>query len=201
MPNTEATRSPSSTGAGPTPIAAADRLTIDDAVPFDPEGTPPHDERNELAPLAIDGDPATFWQPAADDPLGRWVLDIDLGRVVLARHIRLVFPDREGARPLGQFTVYATTGARIRPTEDVFRFDAAYRTTQPNRQTEIVIPLDYVGTDSTVVLDGNLGLDLERESHYRLVQYISIVAEEKNPEAALAEYREAAEAFRNTLKQ
>ena len=81
---------------------------------------------------AIDGDPATFWQPDPADELKNWFLDIDLGRAVLARHIRLTFPDQEGARPLRQFTVYSTTGARIQATADVFKYDPVYRTTLPN---------------------------------------------------------------------
>lgn len=50
-------------GGGDDPaIAAADRLTIVDATPFDPEGNEPYGERNELAPLAIDGDLETIWR-------------------------------------------------------------------------------------------------------------------------------------------
>ena len=49
-------------GGDDDPIGAGEALTIVEAVPFDPEGTPPHEERNELAPLAIDGDPETVWR-------------------------------------------------------------------------------------------------------------------------------------------
>ena len=139
------------------------------------------------ADLAIDGDLDTFWQPDSTDPLKTWFLDIDLGRAVLARQIVLRFPDREGARPLRQFTVYATTGARIQATEDVFKFDPVYRTTQPNTATEIAIPLQYAAQDTVIAVDPGMDLDLAFENRYQVIQYLSIVAEEQHADAALAE--------------
>ena len=139
------------------------------------------------ADLAIDGDLATFWQPDPTDPLKTWFLDINLGRAVLARQIVLRFPDREGARPLRQFTVYATTGARIQATEDVFKFDPVYRTTQPNTATEIAIPLQYSAQDTVIAVDPGMDLDLAFENRYQVIQYLSIVAEEQHADAALGE--------------
>ena len=57
----------------------------------------------ETADFLVDGDPQTFWQPDPADAPDQWSVQLDLGRPVLARHIRLVFPDREGARPLRLF--------------------------------------------------------------------------------------------------
>ncbi|MBI2504594.1 MAG: hypothetical protein HYW07_15350 [Candidatus Latescibacteria bacterium] len=139
------------------------------------------------AGLVIDGDLQTFWQPDENAPLENWAVDIDLGRAVLARSLTLRFPDREGVRPFRQFTVYVATGARIQATEDVFKFEPVYHTTQPNQDTLITIPLEYPGTDSTLVLDEGLDLDLDRERRFQVVQYISIEAEEKSAGAALAE--------------
>jgi hypothetical protein len=135
----------------------------------------------------IDGDPQTWWKPDPLAPREDWVVDIDLGRAVLARQIRLKFPDREGARPFRQFTVYVSTGARIQATEDVFEFIPVYRTTQPNQATSIAIPLSYLGTDSTLVLDEGMDVDLAYESGYQVIQYISIVVEQQSQDAALAE--------------
>ena len=45
------------------------------------------------ADRVIDGDPATFWKPDPDDVVGEWFVQIDLGRAVLAKEIRLKFPD------------------------------------------------------------------------------------------------------------
>ncbi len=136
---------------------------------------------------AIDGDPATFWQPDPADALKNWFIDIDLGRAVLARHIRLTFPDRDGARPLRQFTVYVTTGARIQATADVFKFEPVYRTTLPNHATSLTIPLEYLATDTVLTVDPSMTIDRDRENRYQVIQYISIVVENQSSEAALAE--------------
>ena len=142
---------------------------------------------SQTANLIIDGDLGTFWQPDPDDALDQWSVQIDLGRPVLARHIRLVFPDREGARPLRQFSVFVSSGARIQALNDVFKFEAVYRTSKPNAETELVIPLEYLGTDSTYVLDASLDIDRERERRYQVIQYIIVEADEQHPDAALAE--------------
>ena len=141
----------------------------------------------QTADLIVDGDLATFWQPDPDDALDQWSVQIDLGRPVLARQIRLVFPDREGARPLRQFSVFVSSGARIQALNDVFKFEAVYRTSKPNAETELVIPLEYLGTDSTYVLDESLDIDRERERRYQVIQYIIVEADEQHPDAALAE--------------
>ncbi|MEE3259935.1 MAG: hypothetical protein VX293_12055 [Candidatus Latescibacterota bacterium] len=138
----------------------------------------------DSAPNVIDGDPATFWQPDPKAQLEDWSIDIDLGRAVLAEEIVLTFPDQEGARPFEQFTVYITTGARIKATEDIFGYTPAFRTTRPNRETTILIPLEYANTDSTLRLDSGLNPDADR---YQVIQYISIIADGKNEGAALAE--------------
>ena len=93
------------------------------------------------APLAIDGDPTTYWQPSPDDAREDWFITIDLGRAALARELRLTFPDQEGARPFRQFRVFTTSGVRISATEDLFLYRQAFRTTRPNAESEIVIPL------------------------------------------------------------
>ena len=141
----------------------------------------------QTAHLIIDGDLETFWQPDLDDALDQWSVQIDLGRPVLARQIRLVFPDREGARPLRQFSVFVASGARIEALNDVFKFEAVYRTSRPNTATELVIPLEYLRTDSTYVLDEGLKLDLEREKRFQVIQYIIVEIDEHSPGVALAE--------------
>ncbi len=139
----------------------------------------------QTAAFVIDGDLTTYWQPDLDDAPDQWSVQIDLGRPVLAHQIRLVFPNREGARPLRQFSVFVSSGARIQALADVFKFEAIYRTSKPNTATELVIPLEYLGTDSTYVLDASL--DLERVRGYRVIQYIIVEADEQHSDAALAE--------------
>ena len=141
----------------------------------------------EDALLAIDGDPKTFWQPDPDSAPEDWFITIDLGRAVLAREIRLTFPDQEGARPLRQFTVLVNTGVRINATRDIFLFRSAYRTTRPNHATSIAIPLGFSANDSTLVVDAGLRVAPDRRDRYQLVQYVNITAEEQSADGALAE--------------
>ncbi len=135
----------------------------------------------------IDGDPTTYWRPDPADQVEDWAIEIDLGRTVLARELRLHFPDEEGARPFRQFTVYASTGARISVQEDLVMLEPVFRTTRPNSQAEIVIPLSYASRDSALILDEGIEIDPVAKNGYRVVQRIRIEAEEKSPDAALAE--------------
>ena len=135
----------------------------------------------------IDGDRETFWQASADDPLGDWFVQIDLGRTVLANEIRLHFPDQAGARPFRQFTVFTATGITSDALDDLFIFRPVYLTTQPNRDTTISIPLAFDLQDSAQVLDPNRDVDLEKFNQYRLIQYINFTVEDFDPEGALAE--------------
>ena len=60
------------------------------------------------AALLIDGDAETAWAPAAEAPLEDWWIEVDLGRVVSARTIRLHFAE-DGA-PLEFFKVFTSDG-------------------------------------------------------------------------------------------
>ena len=139
------------------------------------------------APKLIDGDPATYWQPDVADQLVDWSVDIDLGRPVLAREIKLTFPDEEGARPLRQFSVFITQGARIQFRDDVFRYRKIFQTTKPNTETSIAIPLLGSALDTTRVLDADRDVDLNAEQDFQMVRLIRVVADEQSSDAALAE--------------
>jgi hypothetical protein len=133
----------------------------------------------------IDGDSGSFWQPDPDDDLVDWVVDIDLGRPVLANSLRLRFPDEEGARPFRQFRVFVATGARIQSQDDVFKYEQIYVTTQPNVQTEIEVNLGD-NIDTTRVLSAGIDLDPVQNST-RTIQFIRFVGDEKSLDASLAE--------------
>jgi hypothetical protein len=135
----------------------------------------------------IDGDPATFWQASPSDVLADWFVQIDLGRAVLAKEIRLKFPDQEGARPFRQFTVFTATGITSDPLNDVFIYRPVYLTTQPNQDTSIAIPLAFDLQDSAQVVDPNLDIDPADIAQFRLVQHINFNVEDIDPEGALAE--------------
>ncbi len=135
----------------------------------------------------IDGDRETFWQASPDDALGDWFVQIDLGRAVLAKEIRLHFPDQEGARPFRQFTVFTATGITSDALDDLFIFRPVYLTTRPNRDTTLSFPLAFDLQDSAQVLDSGRAVDLEKFNQYRLIQYINFTVEDFDPEGALAE--------------
>jgi len=139
------------------------------------------------AARVIDGDPSTYWQASPDDVLGDWFVQIDLGRAVLAKEIRLHFPDRDGAHPFRQFTLFTATGMTSDALDDLFIFSPVYFTTQPNRSTEVVIPLSFDLQDSAQVIDEGLDVNLQAIDQYRLVQYINFTVESFDPEGALGE--------------
>ncbi len=141
----------------------------------------------DAAGRIIDGDPATFWQASPGDALDDWSVQIDLGRAVLAKEIRLEFPDQDGARPFRQFTVFTATGITSDPLKDVFLYRPVYLTTQPNQDTSIVIPLSFDLQDSAQVVDPNLDIESADIAQFRLVQYVNFNVEAIDPEGALAE--------------
>ena len=141
----------------------------------------------EAAGQVIDGDANTFWQAAPDDVLDDWFIQVDLGRAVLAKEIRLTFPDQEGARPFRQFTVFTATGITSDPLKDVFIYRPVYFTTKPNQEAEIAIPLSFDLLDSARVVDPDLDIDAADLAQYRLVQYVNFNVEDLDPEGALAE--------------
>ena len=141
----------------------------------------------DAAGRIIDGDPTTFWQASPGDALDDWFVQIDLGRAVLAKEIRLEFPNQDGARPFRQFTVFTATGITSDPLKDVFLYRPVFLTTQPNQDTSIVIPLSFDLQDSAQVVDPNLDTEPADIAQFRLVQYVNFNVEAIDPEGALAE--------------
>ena len=60
------------------------------------------------APLVMDGDLSTGWHPHLDDPPESWNIEVDLGRGVSARRVKLIF-DAEGPAP-ALFDLLLSTG-------------------------------------------------------------------------------------------
>ena len=58
--------------------------------------------------LVVDGDRATGWYPELDDPPESWTIEIDLGRGVSARRVKLIFDPQGPAPPL--FDLLLSTG-------------------------------------------------------------------------------------------
>ena len=137
----------------------------------------------ETADNLIDGREDTWWEPAQEDRLAIWWIEVDLGRMVLAKKIKLTFPDTLGVRPFRNFSLYVNDGMRATSAKDVFQFTRVGRTTEPNEERTVEYTLqtveqasatgDYLATGDTL--------------DFAMVQYVRFVSEEHHPGAALAE--------------
>lgn len=135
---------------------------------------------------AIDGDVQTIWQPDPDDGARNWLIEIDLGRVVLAQEVVVRFPDRPGARPFRQFKIFTSDGRRFRGrSDDIFIHQEVYSTNLPNQQTEIRVSLAYEGADTLQALDASV--NLASVGAFLPVQYVRLEADALSEDAALAE--------------
>ena len=137
----------------------------------------------ETADNLIDGREDTWWQPAQEDVIDDWWVEVDLGRMVYATKIRLTFPDTEDARPFRNFSVYVNDGERANAAKDVFQFVRVGRTTEPNDQRVVeyeLLTLDPGAATGRYMQTGDT-------LHYVPVQYIRFVPEEHHLGAALAE--------------
>ncbi len=65
----------------------------------------------KLAPALLDGDLGTYWEPLADAPLDHWTVELDLGRTLIVRRIRLRFA--EDGDPFLKFRVLISDGIEI----------------------------------------------------------------------------------------
>ena len=130
-----------------------------------------------------DKDVDTYWKPDPDDPLDAWSVEVDLGRVVLADHIKLIFADTVGAKPFRDFSVYVSEGAHVSSKGDLFRFTRVGTTTKPN--TDAIVEYYLFTLDNGVATGENLitGDTLR----FVAAQYIRFVPHVKNEDAALAE--------------
>ena len=137
----------------------------------------------ETADNLIDGRADTWWQPSQEDVVEDWWVEVDLGRMVNATKIRLIFPDTTGALPFRNFSVYANNGQRANAAKDVFQFVRLGRTTEPNDKRVVefdLLTLDPGAATGEFMVTGDT-------LRYAPVQYVRFVPEEHHPGAALAE--------------
>ena len=133
---------------------------------------------------AIDGRAQTFWQPDPDAPLEDWWIEINLGRAVLVSEIRLIFPDREGARPFREFRVFGSEGRRV-TRQDIFSFHLIGGTTKPIDETVVSYDVKPLVREVTRVRGARE--EGTADTTYDLLQFIRILVDAKTPDAALAE--------------
>ena len=139
----------------------------------------------QMADNLIDGRADTWWQPSQDDVIDDWWIEVDLGRMVYATKIRLVFPDTTDAVPFRNFSVYINTGERSNAAKDIFQFTRIGRTTEPNESR--VIEYDLLTLDPGAATASGVPMVTGDSLFYAPVQYVRFVPEEHHPHAALAE--------------
>jgi hypothetical protein len=140
----------------------------------------------ELAPLVIDGDADTCWEPELDRPVDDWWIDIDLGRAVIAQRIVVRFA--EEGDPLLKFRVLISDG-RITFTQERNReFFRVGLANQPNKtQREFVfelepqgrVPEGLIGAVAQIVRIQALGSDGPRGAEIDSRAYLDLPPEER----------------------
>ena len=134
---------------------------------------------------ATDQDPQTWWQPDPADPLQQWWLEVDLGRAVVARNLRVTFPDTEGARPFSFFSVYVSPGIPVfGGTAERIVYRRVGRPVNNNRSTAVDFPLQ---TKNIAAARAGEHFSNSSTLNFDVVRFIRFEAEGKTPEAALAE--------------
>ena len=124
--------------------------------------------------LVMDGDLATGWSPNPQDPAENWTVEVDLGRGVSARRIKLVF-DPEGPAP-ELFALLLSTGEHaVDEVDNPIAGTVIYRTRErfkENTRHQITYELDqpfhtpiqYVRLDLLTLAPGTRLLEVEVET-------------------------------------
>ena len=88
----------------------------------------------DQAPLVLDGNPDTHWEPLRGTPIEQWFLEIDLGRAVIAQRVVLRFADEGNGDPFLKFRIMASDGLRYGQGRDQRRrFFRVALETRPNK--------------------------------------------------------------------
>ena len=126
------------------------------------------------APLVMDGDRATGWRPHQDDPPASWTLEVDLGRGVSARRVKLIFDPQGPPPPL--FDLLLSTGEHaVDEVDNPIAGTVIYRLRErfkENTRHEVTYELDqpfhtpiqYVRLDLLALEPGTRLLEVEVEA-------------------------------------
>ena len=140
----------------------------------------------EQAPLAIDGNAGTFWEPELDKPVDDWWIDVDLGRAVVAQRIAVRFA--EEGDPFLKFRVLISDGRVTFTQERKREFFRVGLANQPNKtQREFVfevepqqrVPEELTGAITQIVRIQALDSDGLRGAEIGRAAYRDLLPEEK----------------------
>ena len=148
----------------------------------------PH--RQDTADRVADQDPDTWWQPiTADSPERKWI-EIDLGRVVVADRIRLVFPDTTDASPFRFFSVFTSPGAEAFGSDGRIVYSRLRPVTDNDQR---VVDFDLISIDRT---DNSAPFLISSDTlNFEFVRFIRFESTDVRPDAALAEIEVRAVGF------
>ena len=132
------------------------------------------------APFIMDGYPNTWWEPDAELPEDAWV-EMDLGRTVIARQIRLVFAPEGSGDPFLKFRVLVSDGTKsfrgdlqfVRvgqvaiPNKSQRSFSFDIESFRPVPEGVVGVPLQYVRVDM-LDTDGPRAAEVGQERYFRL---------------------------------
>ena len=124
----------------------------------------------------MDGRVETWWSPDPEDPLEDWQIEIDLGRLVAAKRVRLIFADTLGMKPFERFSVHVSDGARIVSTSDLSRYSMVGKETLPNRERAVAYDMTFRENQDTTTT----GEPLIRTLDFGLVKRVRVVIEVPN---------------------
>lgn len=91
----------------------------------------------KTAAQVMDGDPATWWEPDPEDGLGKWFVEIDLGRAVIAQQVVVRFAEEGAGDPFLKFRVLLSDGRTVAGSQDRFLFYRAGQVVAPNKDQRI----------------------------------------------------------------
>ena len=105
------------------------------------------------ASLLGDGDPHTFWEPAAADftqaGMRNWELQVDLGRVTWADSIVILFPPlvdgEDTGDPLRLFTLSTSAGQMVPGTTELQFVEVGRVSVEDSTRRHLVLPLSPFG--------------------------------------------------------
>jgi len=123
----------------------------------------------------MDGRLDTWWSPAQRDPTDKWKIEINLGKAIAVKKVRLIFADTLEFKPFERFSVYISNG-----TSPADRFLPSYRLlgkeTLPNRKKVV----EYNVTWQEVQETTETGEPLIKGLDFDLVQFVRVIIDVPN---------------------
>ena len=142
-------------------------------------GSNPH-----LAQAILDGDPTTFWEPDPSDPIDRWWIEVDLGRVVPVERLRLRFVDEGLGDPFLRYIMLFSNrqSALLNESNSRIGFQLFIPQDSPNTtQREYIFESEHISSElppaSGIVSDKKLIESSRRSPEWtgRMIETIRIV--------------------------